>query len=168
MLARFATPLDMLDFGQQDRLLDAGYPVPRPYLFEGDHEPLGRPFMIMERIKGRPLFAFDTVPKAIAVFVKGFVPFARTHAALHSLNTQIVSGDGEPEGDAAGLTNHSDPVVVEANVVAGPSLAKSKHLTCSEALRKVEAQHRSSEVVNVATWGRCLLIPSSDPSHLLL
>ena len=81
------------------RLLDGGYPVPRPYLFEGSHQPLGRPFMIMERIKGRPLFAFDTVPKAIAVFVKGIVPFARAHAALHSLNAQIISRDGELAGD---------------------------------------------------------------------
>jgi len=81
------------------RLLDAGYPVPRPYLFEKSHEPLGRPFMIMERMKGRPLFAFDTVPKAIAVFVKGFVPFARAHAALHSLNAQIISRDDELAGN---------------------------------------------------------------------
>jgi aminoglycoside phosphotransferase (APT) family kinase protein len=93
------------------RLLDAGYPVPRPYLFEGDHEPLGRPFMIMERIKGRPLFAFDTVPKAIAVFVKGFVPFARAHAALHSLNTQIVSGDGESGAGDGVCRSKSTPLL---------------------------------------------------------
>ena len=78
------------------RLKDAGYPVPRPYLFESDHEPLGRPFMIMEHVKGRPLFAFDTVPKALAIFVKGFIPFARVHAALHSINTKVVSDESSP------------------------------------------------------------------------
>src|ERR1035437_5665024 len=35
----------------------------------------------MERLKGRPLFAFDTIPRAVAVFAMGFVPFARVHAA---------------------------------------------------------------------------------------
>src|SRR5260370_19935136 len=86
------------------RLKDAGYPVQRPYLLERNHEPLGKPFMIMERVNGQPLFAFDSVPKAMAVFVKGFVPFVRAHAALHSLNAQIfsqvISDDGElPAGD---------------------------------------------------------------------
>ena len=82
------------------RLKDAGYPVPRPYLFETDQEPLGAPFMIMERLKGRPLFAFDRVPKVVAVFAMGFVPFVRAHAALHTLNAQVVSGDSElGEGD---------------------------------------------------------------------
>jgi len=93
------------------RLLDAAYPVPRPYLFEGAHEPLGRPFMIMERMGGRPLFAFDTIPKAIAVFVKGFVPFARAHAALHSLDTQIVSGDGEPGAGDEICRSKSSPLL---------------------------------------------------------
>lgn len=78
-----------------NRLKDAGYPVPRPYLFERDRELMGRTFMIMEHVKGQPLFAFDTVPRAVAVFARGFVPFVRIHAALHSLNAQIVSGDGE-------------------------------------------------------------------------
>jgi aminoglycoside phosphotransferase (APT) family kinase protein len=81
------------------RLKDAGYPVPRPYLFERHHEPLGRPFMIMEHVNGRPLFAFDSVPKAMAVFVKGFVPFVRAHAALHSLNAQIFSRDISDDGE---------------------------------------------------------------------
>jgi aminoglycoside phosphotransferase (APT) family kinase protein len=93
------------------RLLDAGYPVPRPYLFEWGHEPLGRPFMIMERMKGRPLFAFDTVPKAIAVFVKGFVPFARAHAALHSLNAQIISRDGELQAADGNCGSKSSPLL---------------------------------------------------------
>ena len=93
------------------RLKDAGYPVPRPYLFESDHESLGRPFMIMERVSGRPLFEFDSVPKAIAVFAKGFVPFARMHAALHSLNAQIVSGDGELQAGDRNCGSRSSPLL---------------------------------------------------------
>jgi aminoglycoside phosphotransferase (APT) family kinase protein len=93
------------------RLKDAGYPVPRTYLFEGDHVPLGSPFLIMERVRGRPLFAFDTVPKAVAVFVKGFVPFARVHAALHLLNAQIVSSDGELGAGNGNLGSKSPPLL---------------------------------------------------------
>jgi aminoglycoside phosphotransferase (APT) family kinase protein len=93
------------------RLKDAGYPVPRLYLFESDPESLGRMFMIMERVSGRPLFAFESIPKAIAVFLKGFVPFARMHAALHSLNAQIVSGDGELQAGDGNCGSKSSPLL---------------------------------------------------------
>ncbi len=93
------------------RLKDAGYPVPHPYLFETDQEPLGTPFMIMERLKGRPLFAFDTIPRAVAVFARGFVPFARVHAALHRLDAQILSGDGELGGGDGNDGKKSPPLL---------------------------------------------------------
>src|SRR5271168_4280899 len=33
-----------------DRLFAARYPVPRPYVFEADHQALGAPFLIMQRL----------------------------------------------------------------------------------------------------------------------
>ncbi len=81
------------------RLSDAGYPAPEPYLFEADREPLGVPFMIMNRLEGRPLFGLDHVPSALPRFVMGFAAFVRKHAALHRLDVRSVAS-----GDAFGLS----------------------------------------------------------------
>jgi aminoglycoside phosphotransferase (APT) family kinase protein len=67
------------------RLAEARYPVPRPYLFEPDHGPLGAPFLIMERVAGGPLFAIDSFPNAFKTFSLGFFAFVRAQAQLHRL-----------------------------------------------------------------------------------
>src|SRR5260370_20297390 len=50
------------------RLADAGYPVPQPYLYEGDHSALGAPFLLMERVAGGPLLAAPRCPPAPQTF----------------------------------------------------------------------------------------------------
>lgn len=67
------------------RLADAGYPVPRPYLYEGDHGALGAPFLLMERVAGGPLFAARSFPQAFKTFSLGFVAFVRAQIRLHRL-----------------------------------------------------------------------------------
>jgi aminoglycoside phosphotransferase (APT) family kinase protein len=67
------------------RLADAGYPVPRPYLYEGDHAALGAPFLLMERVAGGPLFAAHSFPQALKTFSLGFIAFVRAQTRLHRL-----------------------------------------------------------------------------------
>lgn len=64
-------------------LTDLGYPVPRPYLYEPDHAPLGAPFLIMERIAGGPLFTTKSFRSAFKTFSLGFAGFVRAQARLH-------------------------------------------------------------------------------------
>jgi len=66
-----------------DRLFGAGYPVPRPYAFEPDHRALGAPFLIMQRLSGRPLFGVHSFPRAFKTFSLGFFSFVRAQARLH-------------------------------------------------------------------------------------
>ena len=66
-------------------LADLNYPVPRSYLFETDPEPLGAPFLIMERVPGRPLFSTGSFPQAFKTFSMGFIAFVRAQVRLHSL-----------------------------------------------------------------------------------
>jgi aminoglycoside phosphotransferase (APT) family kinase protein len=79
-------------------LAEVNYPVPRPYLFEPDPEPLGAPFLIMERIAGQPLFLVSSFQQAFKTFSMGFIGFVRTQVRLHSLssNEPIVSRQDTP------------------------------------------------------------------------
>ena len=66
-------------------LAAAHYPVPLPYLYEPDLEPLGTPFLVMERVAGGPLFATRNFPQAFKTFSLGFIGFVRAQARLHRL-----------------------------------------------------------------------------------
>jgi aminoglycoside phosphotransferase (APT) family kinase protein len=66
-------------------LAAAHYPVPTPYLYEPDVEPLGTPFLVMERVAGGPLFATGSFPQALTTFSLGFFAFVRAQARLHRL-----------------------------------------------------------------------------------
>ncbi|MBV8771245.1 MAG: phosphotransferase [Deltaproteobacteria bacterium] len=66
-------------------MADIGYPVPRPYLFEPDHDPIGAPFLIMERVAGRPLFSIASFPIAFKTFSLGFIAFVRAQTRLHRI-----------------------------------------------------------------------------------
>ncbi len=72
-------------------LCAAGFPVPRPYLFEPDPWPLGAPFLIMARLRGGPLFQTRSFCSALATFSMGFLAFVRAHSALHRLDLQRVA-----------------------------------------------------------------------------
>jgi len=69
-----------------DRLFAAGYPVPRPYAFEDDHQALGAPFLIMQKLAGGQLFAVRSFPSAFKTFSMAFFSFVRTHSKLHKLD----------------------------------------------------------------------------------
>jgi aminoglycoside phosphotransferase (APT) family kinase protein len=44
------------EFNSVERLLGAGYPVPRVFLLETEHSPVDRPFIIMEYIQGKMMW----------------------------------------------------------------------------------------------------------------
>src|SRR5208283_1127806 len=69
-----------------DRLYAAGYCVPRPYVFEGDHRALGAPFLIMQRLAGNTLFGIRSFPRAFKTFSMAFYSFVRAQATLHKFD----------------------------------------------------------------------------------
>ncbi len=74
-----------LEFRTLSYLASAGYPVPRPYLFEPSGAAIGAPFLVMERLGGGPLFAVRSFPQAFRTFSMGFLGFVRTQARLHRM-----------------------------------------------------------------------------------
>src|SRR6202030_1383732 len=89
-----------------DRRFAAGFPVPRPYAFEADHDALGAPFLIMQKLAGGQLFAVRSFPSAFKTFSMAFFSFVRTQSRLHKLDP-LSAGLREiprayaPVGDAA-------------------------------------------------------------------
>jgi aminoglycoside phosphotransferase (APT) family kinase protein len=69
-----------------DRLFATGYPVPRPYTFEGDHGALGAPFLVMQKLAGGQLFAVRSFPSAFKTFSMAFFSFVRTQSRLHKFD----------------------------------------------------------------------------------
>ena len=74
-----------LEYRTISHLAGAGYPVPRPYLFEPGGAAIGAPFLVMERLGGGPLFAIRSFPQAFKTFSMGFVGFVRAQARLHRM-----------------------------------------------------------------------------------
>jgi aminoglycoside phosphotransferase (APT) family kinase protein len=69
-----------------DRLYSVRYRVPRPYLYEPDHAVLGSPFLIIERLRGGPLFSTTSFPQAFKTFSLGFFGFVSAQVKLHRLD----------------------------------------------------------------------------------
>jgi aminoglycoside phosphotransferase (APT) family kinase protein len=86
------------------RLGKAGYPVPRVFLLECDHSPFTQPFILMERIEGRPLWnaLSDAQPAEQAILLERY---SELYVRLHRLDWRLLARD---EGDSAG--NGSIPV----------------------------------------------------------
>ncbi len=74
-----------LEYRTISYLASAGYPVPRPYLFEPGGAAIGAPFLVMERLGGGPLFAIRSFPLAFKTFSMGFLGFVRTQTRLHRM-----------------------------------------------------------------------------------
>lgn len=74
------------EYATMSRLSEAGYCVPKPYAYEPDHDALGAPFQVMERVAGGPLFATRSFPQALRTFSLGFFAFVRAQTRLHQLD----------------------------------------------------------------------------------
>jgi aminoglycoside phosphotransferase (APT) family kinase protein len=89
-------------------LAGAGYPAPRPFLFEPDPAVLGAPFLIMERAAGGPLFSTRNFPQAFKTFSLGFPAFVRAQARLHRMGAAAFRIEGVPTAyRAAGCAGDS-------------------------------------------------------------
>jgi aminoglycoside phosphotransferase (APT) family kinase protein len=90
LVLRFYPSIEAADKGALEYrtityLAGAGYPVPRPYLFEPGGAAIGAPFMVMERLGGGPLFAIRAFPQAFKTFSMGFLGFVRAQTRLHRI-----------------------------------------------------------------------------------
>ncbi len=75
------------EFTTVDRLFATGYPVPRPFAFEPDHQALSAPFLIMQRLAGGPMLTVRNFPEAFKTFSLGFFSFVRAQTRLHKLDS---------------------------------------------------------------------------------
>jgi aminoglycoside phosphotransferase (APT) family kinase protein len=73
------------EFAILNYLAEAGFPAPRACLFEPDPTPIGAPFLVMERVRGGPLFAVRSFPQAFRTFSMGFLGFVRAQVRLHRM-----------------------------------------------------------------------------------
>jgi aminoglycoside phosphotransferase (APT) family kinase protein len=74
-----------LEYRTISHLANAGYPVPQPYLFEPGVAAIGAPFLVMSRLRGGPLFAIRSFPRAFKTFSMGFLGFVRAQVRLHRM-----------------------------------------------------------------------------------
>src|SRR5713101_3347103 len=91
-----------------DRLSSAGFPVPRPYLFEPSHRALGAPFLIMQRLRGTPLFGARSFPTAFKTFSLGFFSFVLAQARLHKYDPNSAGLREIPHAFTAGAQSPDD------------------------------------------------------------
>jgi aminoglycoside phosphotransferase (APT) family kinase protein len=88
----------------QTALVAAGYPAPAVVTAHHDREPLGAPFIIMERIPGQPMLQAATfaaaLPKAYRLLMTYPSVLADNQAKLHALDAEqfldAVAETGEP------------------------------------------------------------------------
>ena len=90
------------EFRGMRQLYDSGYPVPRVLALEGDGSPLGRPFILMERIDGEilwPLLMNSTgghQQQLLTLFCELFVRLHGWIGAPSSLTRRAATGTGQP------------------------------------------------------------------------
>jgi aminoglycoside phosphotransferase (APT) family kinase protein len=94
------------EFNIINRLYAAGYPAPQVFAYETNNTLLGKPFLIMERIKGR-----DMIEDLLGADGKKFESlldlFVRLMVELHELNPAMIYPEGFDFGDAAGYTDRN-------------------------------------------------------------
>jgi aminoglycoside phosphotransferase (APT) family kinase protein len=88
------------------KLFSVGFSVPKPYGYEPNHEVLGAPFLIMERLPGGPLFVTHSFPSAFKTFSLGFFGFVRAQVRLHQMELRK---SGLEQITHAGATEGIDP-----------------------------------------------------------
>ncbi len=129
------------------RLAGARYPVPAPYLYEPSAQVLGAPFLVMERVGGRPLFAARSFLQAFKTFTLAFFGFVRAQTMLHRLpanGSSAEAGAFMPANGIAGapLLDRMLEIIAE-RIERGPLPGLSPAL---EALRDRAPQFRAAPV----------------------
>lgn len=73
------------EFNSMQNLFTAGYPVPRVFLLEAEHSPIGRPFILMEYIPGEMMWQILDVAPADRQ-AQLIEQFSRLFVQLHELD----------------------------------------------------------------------------------
>lgn len=108
------------------KLADVGFEVPKPFAYEPDHDPLGAPFLIMERIEGGPLFSTRSFATAFKTFSLGFFGFVRAQVRLHQMELRKSGLEEIPRAYAPEGLDANTPLldrmlkIIEQRVEAGP------------------------------------------------
>jgi len=105
------------EFRTISHLAMAGYPVPRPYLFEPEGAAIGAPFLVMERLGGGPLFAIRSFPQAFKTFSMGFLGFVRVQVRLHRMALGSSVFEAPRTTAAANHPNRPDAARPDQNAV---------------------------------------------------
>jgi aminoglycoside phosphotransferase (APT) family kinase protein len=110
-------------------LANAGYPVPRLYVRELNHDALGAPFIIIDRVAGGPLFSATSFPLAFKTFSLGFIAFVRAQVRLHRLSLSgpdSLNPDALPPSFSNAASSATDaPMLGATPLPATPSLDPS-------------------------------------------
>ncbi len=122
------------------KLSAAGYCVPTPYLFEPDHDALGAPFMVLEKVAGGPLFATRSFPHALKTFCLGFVSFVRTQVRLHQMDLIRTNLGDIPRAFAAGSPGEQLPLLDRALKVIAERVERAPLPGLRAALDRVGAR----------------------------
>jgi aminoglycoside phosphotransferase (APT) family kinase protein len=139
----------------QNAVADVGYPCPRVVLAGGGDRIGGRPYMIMERVGGRPLIRYITSPGRMTL--RATPVLAEAHARLHALDAMVfrerLVANGLTDADLHCMTFEAEFQDV-AEIVAGLKVAALMDvLAWLEAHRPVEASrvicHGDFHPVNV-------------------
>ena len=147
-----------LEYRTLSHLAGAGYPVPRPYLFEPGGAAIGAPFLVMERLGGGPLFAIRSFPQAFKTFSMGFVGFVRAQARLHRMalapSTLGALGDSGARANTRANTPGVRKMVRKILRKMPPKTERPR--ACSNALSK--PSRRASSTVRCRDWPRRSLV----------
>jgi len=99
----------------QNTVVDMGYPCPRALLDGGEGRIGGRPYMIMERLSGKPLLSYITSPGRMTLRVTPIL--AEAHTRLHALDAPAfrdgLIARGLAADDLAGMTFDAEFAQVE-------------------------------------------------------
>ncbi len=123
-----------------DRLSSAAFPVPRPFLFEPDHAPLGAPFLVMQRLEGGPLFTTRSFPEAFKTFSLGFFAFVRAQVRLHRLDPHADPFRDIPRAYETGLTAPGTPMLDRALAIIADRVENAPLPGLRDALERLSAR----------------------------
>src|SRR5262249_55477786 len=129
-----------------ERLYSVRYLVPRPYIYEPVHDALGAPFLIMEKIRGGPLFSTTSFARAFKTFSLGFFGFVKAQVKLHRINPRLHEVRDMPRSLQASATPPGTSLLDRALAVIAERVEKGPLPGLKDALRRLSARRGLSRV----------------------
>ena len=133
-----------------ERLDAVRFAVPRPYAFEGSHDALGAPFLIMERLPGGPLFSTGNFAQAVKRFSLGFFEFVRTQVKLHRIDPRLHEVRDLPHSLQASTAPPGTPLLDRALALIAERVEHGPLPGLRDALRRLTARAGAYRVAEPA------------------